>query len=229
MTARRVRGLAVGAALLLALAGCGGTPTPSRPSDGARHGMPSDGMSSHGMSGHGMRGIAHGRVLDHPLPAATRTARLVDQHGRVLDLDALRGRIVVLAPLLTGCPATGRAVSAQLHRAALVARQALVGDRVVTLQVAPGPVPPRQVQSWARSWPPLANWLVATGRPGELDTFWHGVAGHRPRCGGPVTAWVLDPDGRVRWSVSGRPGAAGGWGADLLDEGVAYVYDAPPA
>lgn len=172
------------------------------------------------MPGHGMRGIAHGTVVDRPLPAALSAARLVDQYGDAFTLPALRGRIVVLAPLPGGCARLDRATAGELHQIALTARQALIGDRVVALGVG---TDQQAVRGLAAHLPALRNLVLATGSPRAVGALWPG----RPPSCGRVPVLVLDVQGRVRWTTTGRPGVPGGWDADRVDEAVAYVHDAP--
>jgi hypothetical protein len=172
------------------------------------------------MSGDGMPGIAHGTVEDRPLPPAVAAARLVDQHGRGFTMRMLRGRIVVLAPLPGGCARLDAATARELHRVALTARQALIGDRVVALGIGSD----RQaIRRLAGRLPALPDLLLATGSHRAVDSLW---ARRGPSCG-RVPVLVLDVKGRVRWTTTGRPGAPGGWDADRVDEAVAYVHDAP--
>jgi cytochrome oxidase Cu insertion factor (SCO1/SenC/PrrC family) len=179
----------------------------------------------------GSRGIARGAVTDHPVAAAAALARLVDQHHHTVTLAGLKGRIVVLAPLLSGCGRIGRSTTAQLHLVARTARLAEVGDRVTVLQVSADPAhdPPRRLAALTDRWGPLPNWLLATGRPAAVRALWRGVGTAPPTCdrSGRVSVFLLDVTGRVRWWTTGRPGSSGrgGWDSDLVDEAVAYTYD----
>jgi cytochrome oxidase Cu insertion factor (SCO1/SenC/PrrC family) len=179
----------------------------------------------------GIRGIARGVVEDRPVTADAARARLVDQHNRPVTLAGLRGRIVVLAPLLARCRGLGRITTAQLHRVARMARRAEVGDRVTVLQVSGDPAhdPPRRLRVQADRWGPLPNWLLATGRPDAVRALWRGVGTAPTTChrAGRVIVVLLDVAGRVRWWTRGHPGSGGpgGWDTDLVDEAVAYTYD----
>jgi cytochrome oxidase Cu insertion factor (SCO1/SenC/PrrC family) len=212
-----------------ATAGCAGAPHHAS-SAGRR---PTTARSSMvGMPGMaGARGIARGAVTDRPVTAAAAVARLVDQHHHTVTLGRLKGRIVVLAPLLSHCGRIDRTTTAQLHQVARTARLAEVGDHVTVLQVSADPAHdrPRRLRAQADRWGPLPNWLLATGRPAALRALWRGVGTAPPTCdrSGRVSVLLLDVTGRVRWWTTGRPGSSGrgGWDADLVDEAVAYTYD----
>lgn len=220
---RRLALVLLGSALTGSLAACGGTAsqTASSPAPGHRagHGQMS-GQSMSGRSMSGMRGIAHGTVVDRLLPAGAAATGLVDQHGRSFTLRSLRGRIVAVAPLPAGCGRLDALTAAQLHEVALVARQALVGDRVTALGIGTDRRRVRQLAGQRHAQP---NLLLAAGPRSVVGALWPGL---RRSCG-RVPVLVLDPSGHVRWTTAGRPGSPGGWDADRVDEAVAYVHDAP--
>ncbi|HEY6934282.1 MAG TPA: hypothetical protein VI452_12875 [Marmoricola sp.] len=213
---RRTHAVAVVVALGVLLTGCGGT-TPHRAS--AHHTMPTRMSTRMSMPMQPQRGIARGTTLDRNVPASAAGARLVDQHGRPVTLASLRGRIVVVGPLLSGCPRLAAATSRRLRQVARDAVRAEVGDRISVLELAvrPGPATTAVVRAEAGRPARPANWLLATGRPAAVALLWRGL-GIAASCGRD-TVVVLDPDGRVRWSTAGLP-----WDADLLDEAVGYVY-----
>ncbi len=141
---RRTRGSVAALLAVLALtAGCASGP----------------GATSAASEGHA-RTVASGNVLDQKVPTVAATTRLEDQSGRVRTLRGLRGRTVVLAPLLTMCQETCPMTTENLHRAA----QAVAGDRgagrVVFLEVTVDPQRDtvRRLHAYAKLYGAQAGW-----------------------------------------------------------------------
>jgi protein SCO1/2 len=173
-----------------------------------------------------------GNTLDQPVPARAATAPLVDQDGRPLTLRSLRGRVVVLAPVLTMCQETCPMTSENLHIAAEEARRAGQADRVVFLEVTVDPERDtvRRLHAYAAQYGALPDWRLATGRPAQVTALWKalGVSTEKAPSHGPVRDWLtgkrlahpydvhhqdvvvaIDPAGRLRWITVGRPDARG--------------------
>jgi len=224
-TARR-RAAVVAATLLvsgLALSGCTGAA-------GASDGQAAAGQVATGQSS---RTVAGGTTLDQRVPDAAARAALVDQDGRRLTLGSLRGRTVMVAPMLTMCQETCPMTSENMHRAAEDARRAGLSGRVVFLEVTVDPARDtvHRLHAYAKLYGGLPDWRLATGKPAAVIAFWKalGVSTDKAPSDGPVRDWMtgrllhhsydvhhqdvvvaLDPSGRLRWITIGRPDAKGG-------------------
>jgi cytochrome oxidase Cu insertion factor (SCO1/SenC/PrrC family) len=221
------RAAAVAATLLvsgLAATGCTGAAGASSPGGGAA-GQAATGQSS--------RTVAGGQTLDQRVPDATAGAGLVDQDGRRLTLRSLRGRTVMLAPMLTMCQETCPMTSENMHRAAEDARRAGLSGQVVFLEVTVDPARDtvRRLHAYAKLYGGLPDWRLATGRPAAVIAFWKALGVSTDKAPGdePVRDWMtgrllrhsydvhhqdvvvaVDATGRLRWITIGRPDARGG-------------------
>jgi cytochrome oxidase Cu insertion factor (SCO1/SenC/PrrC family) len=206
---------AVALALALTLAGC------SRGPEGHRNAEPP-----------ATTPVPGGEALNQPVPEAAARTPLVDQRGRRLTLRSLRGRVVVLAPMLTICQETCPLTSASLHRAAQDAERSGLSSHVVFLEVTVDPDRDTvdRLSAYTRMYGELPDWRTATGRPSEVKALWKalGVFTDKAPSDEPVRDWwtgrlvahpydvhhqdivmVIDAHGRLRWVTIGRPDARG--------------------
>jgi cytochrome oxidase Cu insertion factor (SCO1/SenC/PrrC family) len=176
--------------------------------------------------------VASGNTLKQPVPARAAHARLVDQNGRALTLASLRGKIVVVAPLLTFCQETCPMTSANIHRAAQDVKRSGLGEKVVFLEptVDPARDTVARLHAYAKLYGPLSDWRLVTGKPATVLAMWQalGVSTQKTRPEDTVRDWltgklvhhsydvhhqdlvlVIDPAGRIRWLSIGRPDARG--------------------
>ena len=219
MGSARRAGVVIGLlATMVVTAGCAGLP---RPGDG-----------TDAVTGQGTRTVATGNTLDQKLPASAATTRLVDQDGRAMSLRLLRGRVVVLAPLLTMCQETCPMTSENLHRAAEAAQADGELSRVVFLEVTVDPQRDtvRRLHDYAKVYGALPHWRLATGKPANVIALWNalGVSTDKTRPEDTVRDWmtgrlihdsyevhhqdcvmIIDPSGRLRWITVGHPDARG--------------------
>lgn len=173
--------------------------------------------------------VASGNTLDQKVPAPAAQTRLVDQDGRALSLRSLRGKVVVLAPLLTMCQETCPMTSENLHRAA----QATKGQPDVVfleLTVDPARDTVRRLHAYSALYGALPNWRLATGKPADVTALWKavGVSTDKTKPDETVRDWmtgrlvhhsydvhhqdcvlVIDPRGHIRWITVGHPDARG--------------------
>ncbi len=173
--------------------------------------------------------VASGNTLDQKVPAQAAQTRLVDQDGHAFSLSSLRGKVVVLAPLLTMCQETCPMTSENLHRAA----QAVQGRSDVVfleLTVDPARDTVRRLHAYSRLYGALPNWRLATGKPAEVIALWKavGVSTDKTKPDQTVRDWmtgrlvhhaydvhhqdcvlVIDPRGHIRWITVGHPDARG--------------------
>jgi cytochrome oxidase Cu insertion factor (SCO1/SenC/PrrC family) len=180
----------------------------------------------------GSRRVASGNILKQPVPEQASNARLVDQNGRSLTLASLRGKIVVVAPLLTFCQETCPMTSANVHRAAEDVRRAGLENEVVFLEptVDPARDTVSRIRAYERLYGPLPDWRLATGKPAAVLAMWKalGVSTEKTKPEDSVRDWstgkvvhhsydvhhqdvvvVIDPAGRLRWITIGHPDARG--------------------
>lgn len=176
--------------------------------------------------------VPTGNTLDQKLPPVAASTRLVDQDGRAFTLRSLRGKVVVLAPLLTMCQETCPMTTANIHRAAQDAvRSGASGDVVyLELTVDPDRDTVHRMHAYAELYGALPDWRLATGRPGEVRAVWKslGVITDKAPVHGPVRDWLtgkrlkhsydvhhqdvvmaISGAGRLRWITVGHPDARG--------------------
>jgi cytochrome oxidase Cu insertion factor (SCO1/SenC/PrrC family) len=108
-------------------------------------------------------------VLDRPTP---QQVPLVDERGRAVDLAALRGKVVVLAPFLSLCQdecplITGAFISLQRD-----VQAAGLAGRVVFVEatVDPGRDSVARLAAYRREFG--ADWDLWTGTPAAVASFW---------------------------------------------------------
>jgi cytochrome oxidase Cu insertion factor (SCO1/SenC/PrrC family) len=177
--------------------------------------------------------VSTGNTLNQRVPASAATTRLVDQNGRSMSLHSLRGRVVVLAPLLTMCQETCPMTSENMHRAAESAQAAKgLSSQVVFLEVTVDPQRDtvRRMHAYAKLYGALPNWRLATGKPEDVSALWKalGVSTAKAPTKEPVRDWltgrvparsydvhhqdcvmIIDSAGRLRWITVGHPDARG--------------------
>ena len=176
--------------------------------------------------------VPTGNTLDQQVPAVAARTPLVDQDGRALSLRSLRGKIVVLAPLLTMCQETCPMTSENLHRAAQAAEHSGRSGDVVFLEVTVDPERDtvRRLHAYTKLYGALPDWRLATGKPAEVLALWKalGVLTEKTKPTDTVRDWMtgrlvhhsydvhhqdcvlaIAPDGRLRWITVGHPDARG--------------------
>jgi protein SCO1 len=122
----------------------------------------------------GLRPPSAGQALDEPVPLAIAKLPLTDDTGRVTDLAAYRGKIVVLTDFLTlcqdVCPLTS-ANYAQIDRALAAAHLA---DRVqlVELTVDPHRDTPARLHAYRALFHAPRNWSLLTASPAVVAKIW---------------------------------------------------------
>jgi cytochrome oxidase Cu insertion factor (SCO1/SenC/PrrC family) len=214
-----LRRTAIVAALLVAASGltsCGGAAT--------------SGMSDSAATGQSQGMVAAGNTLNQPVPKGAAATKLVDQDGQPFTLQSLRGRTVVVAPMLTYCQETCPMTSANMHQAAADARAAGLGQKVLFLEVTVDPDRDsvKRLHAYAKLYGALPNWRLATGDPAAVKAFWKdiGVITDKAPTDEAVHDWltgklvrhnydvhhqdlvvIIDPAGRLRWITVGRPDA----------------------
>lgn len=184
------------------------------------------------VTGHRADTVASGTTLNQRLPDRAASTELVDQDGNRTSLGALRGQVVVLAPLLTLCQETCPMTSVNLHRAAEAAQRSGTGARVrfVELTVDPARDTVRRMHAYEKLYGALPDWSLLTGRPDRVKAVWKalGVSTDKVPTHEPVRDWmtgrplqdpydvhhqdvvfVIDPAGHLRWLTIGRPDAHG--------------------
>ena len=195
-------------------------------------GGPASEMSDSAATGQSSRTVATGNTLNQPVPRITDTTKLVDQDGQSLTLQSLRGKTVVVAPMLTYCQETCPMTSANMHQAAGDAQAAGLGGKVVFLEVTVDPDRDsvKRLHAYAKLYGPMPNWKLATGKPAAVKAFWKdiGVVTEKAPTDEPVHDWmtgkqvlhnydvhhqdvvvIIDPAGHMRWITIGRPDARG--------------------
>jgi cytochrome oxidase Cu insertion factor (SCO1/SenC/PrrC family) len=170
--------------------------------------------------------VARGTRLDMTLPASVAETRLTDQAGNGFTLRSLRGRVVVLAPLLTLCQETCPMTSANIRQAAADADHAGTRTEFVELTVDPARDTVARLDAYQRLYGHLPHWHFATGRPAAVNALWRalGVSMQKRPIDEKVRDWltgsllkhpydiehqdvvfVLGPAGHIRWLTIGRP------------------------
>ncbi|MGN6129339.1 MAG: SCO family protein [Nocardioidaceae bacterium] len=176
--------------------------------------------------------VSTGNTLDQKLPAVAAHTRLVDQDGHTFTLRSLRGKVVVLAPLLTMCQETCPMTTANIHRAAQDAARSSAAGRVVYLEltVDPDRDTVHRMHAYAKLYGALPDWRLATGKPAQVKAVWKslGVITQKAPVHGPVRDWLtgkqlehsydvhhqdvvmaISAAGRLRWITVGHPDARG--------------------
>jgi cytochrome oxidase Cu insertion factor (SCO1/SenC/PrrC family) len=122
-----------------------------------------------------VRALGADNPFDHIVPLVKLADRLpstrfVDQHGRALTLDALRGRAVAIAFVYTRCRDACPIIT---HKFALV--RALLGDGpfgLVEVTIDPAHDSAAVMAAYARdNRMDAPEWLALTGSPADVDDF----------------------------------------------------------
>ena len=189
------------------------------------------GQAASGVTGQGAQLVATGNVMDQKLPATATTTSLVGQDGKSFTLGSLRGRVVVLAPLLTMCQETCPMTTANMHTAAQAAERSGASGRVVFLEVTVDPARDtvRRLRAYGKLYGDLPDWQLATGSPAQVKALWKALGVSTTKAGDDrVRDWLtgktlkhsydvhhqdvvlaIDTAGRLRWITVGRPDARG--------------------
>jgi protein SCO1 len=112
---------------------------------------------------------SQGLVVNRPTP---QHVQLLDQHGQQVSLDALRGKVVVLAPFLSLCQDECPLVTAAFLSLQRDVRAAGLGSRVVFVEatVDPGRDVVARLAAYQREFG--ADWELWTGTPSAIAAFW---------------------------------------------------------
>jgi cytochrome oxidase Cu insertion factor (SCO1/SenC/PrrC family) len=139
-------------------------------------------------------------------PAAS--FRLTDQHGRIVTMAGLRGKVVLLTFLGPACPADCPLIAKEFRATA----QLLGAAPVVLVAIAASPARVADSQAFDRRerLSQVPDWLYLTGGLPELRRLWtaYGLAPQPPRGGSgrDDVAWVIDRRGQVREELNISPG-----------------------
>jgi protein SCO1 len=139
------------------------------------------------------------------LSDAAPATSLLDQHGQIVTLDALRGRPVLVtfayAHCETVCPlVVDEVLSAQR-------RVAELRPVVLVVTIDPWRDTPGRLPSIADAWRMGADAHVLSGSPGDVDRLlnaWRVPRVRNERTGDlthPSMVYVIDPEGRITYAV----------------------------
>jgi cytochrome oxidase Cu insertion factor (SCO1/SenC/PrrC family) len=181
-----------------------------------------------------------GTTFDRAVPASVLSLPLVDQHGHATTLDALHGKVVLIAPSLTSCQEVCPITTGVLLQVRHALAAAGLSQRVTLLEISvdPGRDTPARLAAYARVTG--VGWPLLTGSAATLDTLWRyfGVLaqvvpeGTPPgvdwQTGHPYTYDVnhsdgfllLDARGHERFSTGGMPHTTG-----ALPPALAHMLD----
>lgn len=131
--------------------------------------------------------------------------RLRDQDDRPFDLTAVRGKVVLLNFVFTGCAATCPTQTRELAALQEALPTSLRRDvRFVSVSVDPLGDTPAALRAYGRSaGADFSSWIFATGRPQDIERlgerlrlFRDGAVAGRPE-DHTTALWLLDGDGRL--------------------------------
>jgi cytochrome oxidase Cu insertion factor (SCO1/SenC/PrrC family) len=131
--------------------------------------------------------------------------RLRDQDDRPFDLTAVRGKVVLLNFVFTGCAATCPTQTRELAALQEALPTSLRRDvRFVSVSVDPLGDTPAALRAYGRSaGADFSSWTFATGRPQDIERlgerlrlFRDGAVPGRPE-DHTTALWLLDGDGRL--------------------------------
>lgn len=166
----------------------------------------------------GCLAAACGPIAAQPVAPASFYAnfqglKLKDQEGRPLDVASLRGRLVLVNFVFTGCstvcPVQTRAL-AEMQRQLPPALR----PRVHLLSVSLDPLQdtPQALKGFAtRMGADLAGWTFVTGRPQDIERLAHTLRLFRPEPGvrkpddHSTALWLIDAKGDMRMRYGGNP------------------------
>lgn len=118
---------------------------------------------------------AVGTQLDAAVPPDVARLPLVDQNGRPTDLNAFRGKVIVVSDTMTLCQETCPLDTADLVQTARAVDEAHLGTEVEFLTITIDPVrdTPVQLAAYRRQYAPTpANWQTLTGTPANVAALW---------------------------------------------------------
>lgn len=163
--------------------------------------------------------------VNRATPAAVLGLALTTSDGARIGLGTLRGRVVVLADVMTLGRDTSPVNTAVMVQAARAVERAGLGDRVTFLSVTIDPdrdTPARLAAYRGLFGEAPADWILATAPPTTLDTLWRyfGVSRQRVPAGPRAFDWMtrrplsydihhndevhfIDPTGRDRFVLGG--------------------------
>jgi cytochrome oxidase Cu insertion factor (SCO1/SenC/PrrC family) len=152
-------------------------------------------------------GCARKAVIRNP---ALPDVSVIDDHGHVLSLASLRGKVVLLEFIHIGCPGVCDTLVSKFGQVADALGPDL-GSKVVLLSVSNDPEhdTPLKLLELARSREAdLAGWLFVTGKAGEVDRIIKAFGLHNERLpdGSPnhiTQVFLLGPDLRTRRQYAG--------------------------
>jgi cytochrome oxidase Cu insertion factor (SCO1/SenC/PrrC family) len=147
--------------------------------------------------------VARLKRLDRPAPALG----LVDQRGATISLAALRGRPVLVTFAYAHCQTVCPLVVQEVVRA----RERLTDrdPQVVVITLDPWRDTPSRLPAMARQWELPDDAYVLSGPVPDVEATldrWGVTRTRDPRSGEiihPQIVYVLDPDGRIAYSVTG--------------------------
>lgn len=113
-------------------------------------------------------------ALQRLQPVAAPAFRLVDQHGRLVSLRAMRGKVVVLTFFDASCDDSCPVIAAELRRAdadlgPLRTRVVFLTVNTDPLELADSPAPAAVTTTGLDALP---NWYFLTGPVSTLDPLW---------------------------------------------------------
>jgi protein SCO1 len=153
-----------------------------------------------------------GPTLKHP--AAPPDFALRDQHGQVVRLSRLRGRVVLLTFLYTHCPDVCPLTATNLNTALAQLGGARKDVRVLAVSVDPKGDTPGSVAAFIRSHRLRPQFHYLTGTERKLRSVWRAYkvqAVPQGEAGVDHTLYTLliDPSGKARvlFDVQARPSA----------------------
>ncbi len=149
-----------------------------------------------------------GSTVQVDFPAAS--FRLTDQHGRILTMAGLRGKVVLLTFLGPVCSADCQLIAKEFRAAA----QLLGTAPVVLAAITTSPARVADTRGFDRRerLSQVPDWLYLTGGLPELRRLWtaYGVAPQAQPAGAALAqddvAWVIDRSGQVREELNISPG-----------------------
>lgn len=148
ITCRACGALVAAAAVVAVLAGCGGD-TPGKPP------------------------ASYGATADRPVPVAIRNLTFTTSTGAHTSLNALRGKVVVLADFLTLCAEECPMTSANMNLMARAVSQRGLGDQVVFVELTVDPQrdTPARLAAYRKLFGTASNWMMLTTSSSNLAAF----------------------------------------------------------
>jgi protein SCO1/2 len=114
--------------------------------------------------------VFDGATVDQPVVVPGFALR--DQHGRLVRLDALRGKVVVLTFLYTHCPDVCPRTAQTLSRAVTSLGAAGANVRILAVSVDPAGDTPASVRRFVRDHRLSKQFHYLTGTAAQLRPIW---------------------------------------------------------